>query len=230
MCVGLIVSITLTAQDTREVKIKLNNGHRITGQLVSYSINESITIRLGHDQELTFPMEEVAELKMEDFKTEKPYTFKDKRFYNRTSISALTGESSTGFSVNHTITYQFHRKLGVGLGFGVDNYYKEDGYDIFPVFMEIRSYLMQENRTPFIAMRGGYAFAFTDEEIGQIEADGGWMINPTIGYRLSAEKFMVDIFAGIKIQKSDYEYRDFETRIRDDITFRRLDIGLGFMF
>ena len=116
------------------------------------------------------------------------------------------------------------------MGAGIDNYYKEDGYNIFPVFVEAKSYLLTENRTPFVALRVGYAFTSADEEIGQINAEGGWMINPSVGYRLSASEFILDIFVGVKIQESLYEYRDFDVRIVDEITFKRMDIGIGFMF
>lgn len=227
----ILMQSSIQAQsEDQKVKLTLINGHELTGQLVEYLPDDKITIMIGDGQEITFDMDKLKSVKMTDVVTKKPYEFREKGWYNRTSISALTGESATGFSLNHTVSYQFDRRLSVGIGGGVDNYYKQDGYNIIPVFIEAKSFLLARNESPFVAIRGGYAFASNDEEIGQITADGGWMINPTVGYRLSGGDFMVDLFIGVKIQKSDYEYLSGETRVTDDIRYKRLDVGMGFMF
>ncbi len=228
----MIISImTSMAQSTDQtVKITLLNGHELTGQLVEYIPEDKITIMVGDGQEVTFTLDKLKAVKMNDIVNKKPYDFRETGLYNRTSLSALTGESSTGFSLNHSVSYMLDRRLSIGLGAGIDNYYKEDGYNIIPVFMEVKSFLLARNESPFVAIRGGYAFAANDEELGQIKADGGWMINPSIGYRLSGGDFMIDLFIGVKIQKSDYEYLTGDTRIIDDIRYNRLDIGMGFMF
>jgi opacity protein-like surface antigen len=233
--VGLIFLIifqsSIQAQsEEQKVKLTLINGHELTGQLVEYIPDDKVTIMIGDGQEITFTMEQLKSVKMTDVVTKKPYEFRETGWYNRTSISALTGESATGYSLNHTVSYQLDRRLSIGVGGGVDNYYKQDGYNIIPVFVELKSFLLARNESPFVALRGGYAFASNDEEIGQIRADGGWMINPTVGYRLSGGDFMVDLFIGVKVQKSDYEYLSGETRVTDDIRYNRLDIGIGFMF
>ena len=214
----------------QKVKLTLKNDHVITGSLVKYVPDQSVTILIGVDQELSFEMDQLKAFEMSDIQVQKPYEFREKGWYNRTSLSVLSGESATGYSLNHSVSYQFDRRISVGAGVGIDNYYSEDGYNIIPVFLELKSYFLKRNATPFVALRGGYAFASNDEEIGQIKANGGLMINPMVGYRLSGGSFMVDLFVGIKVQNSDYEYLSGETRIIDDIRYKRLDIGIGFMF
>jgi hypothetical protein len=220
----------LSAQSKESVKVQLENGHTLVGELVDYIPEVAVTIRFGGGNILEIPMSDIKKLDMEGLKLKRPYTFRERGWYNRSSISALTGESGTGISINHTVSYHLNRLLGIGIGVGIDNYYKEDGYNIFPVYGEVKSFFLKKNETPFASLRVGYTFAGPDEEIGQIEASAGYMVNPALGYRLSGGGFMVDLTVGVKIQKSDYEYLSGDAKVTDNITYRRVEIGMGFMF
>ena len=126
-------------QESQKAEVVLVNGHILVGELVEYIPDEKIVMRIGDGPEITFTMNQVKKIEMIKPKVKQimPYVFKEKGWFNRTSVSAVTGESGTGYVVDHTVTYQYNNYLGIGLGAGISNYYQASGYNIFPVFMEV---------------------------------------------------------------------------------------------
>lgn len=231
----LLLSILVFGQDAspqekNNVEVTLKNGHKLSGQLIYYIPHDKLSIRISEGNDLVLPMEEVKDLEMSQEKVVKPYSFKERKIYNRTHLSILTGESGDGYALSHSVSYQYKHWIGVGLGAGIANYYNSSGYNLFPVFAEVRSYLLQKNATPFFGLKAGYAFNNADEEIGQLTAEGGRMLNGYLGYRFSGDDMMIDIFSGIVFQKSEYESISGETLIHDKMEYKRLEMGIGIMF
>lgn len=227
-------SSVLIGQDTTEYKDKiyLKNGSRLTGKVLEYSIKDSVKFKLNGGQPISFPTALIKKIEMGAGKTKSytAYDFKENLFYARTQISSLIGRDNSGLSVNQAFGYQYRSWLGVGVGIGIDNYYKEEGNDLMPVFLEIRSYLLKQNASPYVALRYGYAFAFADEEIGQVEAQGDYFWNPVIGYRLGSGRPFIDIFCGAKLQKASYKSRDGWGELNYALVYRRYDFGLALTF
>ena len=127
--------------------------------------------------------------------------------------------------------FVLHRHwLAVGAGVGIDNYRLEQGNNLMPVFLELRTFLLRQNLSPYFSLRVGHSFAFEDKSIGQTEAKGDYFINPAIGYRLGTGFPYIDIFCGVKFQKTQYETFDSWSKSHFDITYRRYDIGLAMTF
>ncbi len=226
-------SITFGQETTENKdKIYLKNGSRLTGKVIEYSIKDSITFQLDGGQPITFPVALIKKIEMGTGKTKSytAYNFKENVFYARTQISSLYRKDKSGLSVNQVFGYQYRSWLGVGAGIGIDNYYKEEGNDLMPVFLELRSYLLKQNTSPYVAIRYGYAFAFADEEIGQVEAKGDYFWNPVIGYRLGSGRPFIDVFCGAKFQNASYKSRDGWGELNYDLIYRRYDFGLALTF
>ena len=225
-----LITFSATAQDTLDdVIVILENGHKVHGKLLDYDPVKGATISMGYGGKVFLDIAMIKRL--ETVKViETPYRFKEKGFMSHVGISLLNGNSHSGFSVGYEGMWGFHRLFSVGLGLGVDNYYASQGYNIVPTFLTVRSYLLGQDKTPFLYARTGYAWAIKDADVGQVEADGGLMWNVGGGFRLASGDTMFNIYAGVKVQKSDYRSTAGETRIADDILFKRIEIGCGILF
>ncbi len=227
---SFIICSTAYAQDTSDdVIIILENGHKIHGKLLHYDPLKGAKISMGHGNEVFLDLKMIKRLETVRV-VETPYRFKEKGFMSHAGISILNGSTHSGFSLNYEGMWGFHRLLSLGMGFGVDNYYSSEGYNIMPTFISVRSYLRAQDKTPFLYARTGYAWAFKDADVGQVEADGGLMWNIGAGFRLASGDTMFNIYSGIKVQKSDYLRTSGEVRISDDILFKRVEIGCGILF
>ncbi len=234
ICVILGFSFYGIAQDASEYndKIYLKNGSILQGKLLAYSVKDSVTFTLNGSQPITFPVSLIKKIKMGDGNknTVATYQFRENACYARTQISSLYRKDNSGLSVSQAFGYQYRSWLAIGAGIGIDNYYKEEGNDLMPVFIEMRSYLLKQNASPYVALRYGYSFAFADEEIGQVEAKGDYFWNPVIGYRLGSGRPYFDIFCGAKFQHASYKSRDGWSEFTYELNYRRYDFGLALTF
>ena len=98
-----------------------------------------------------------------------------------------------------------------------------------PIYLEFK-YLPLKNRKEFYLVgSAGYGFAFKREQFGIIEAQGGYMLHPAVGYRAgTSDGTNVTIDIGMKFQdaffKERLENNDLEFR---DIVFKRVVIRVG---
>ena len=126
--------------------------------------------------------------------------------------------------------YQFGPLLGIGVGAGLDNYARR-GETIYPVFLDLRAYLpfTPKPNHYYIALNGGYGFAFAREKIGINEADGGYMVHGAIGYRTTTREGVdVNIDAGAKFQKAGFSRDLFNGDIEvRNLVFKRFTVRVG---
>ena len=224
------LSQTLIGQEGSLAHVILENGHKLVGEVIEYKPDSHVVLKIESGAEITFSMDKVKEFMMDETDHEPAYNIVSGKIYNRTSFSYLTGQSGEGYDFIHSILYQFDGRLAAGIQGGIANYYGQGGYNIFPVGGSIRFFIKEARASPYLALDGGFAFSKVDRDQGQQNSDGGLYINPYIGYRFSDGDLMVDVFTGISIQKSRYEYVVWESTRIDEITFKRLKIGMGFTF
>jgi len=133
---------------------------------------------------------------------------------------------------------------GIGsqlIGVGLDYYYLNSGETILPIFADVRGYFMKNNFSPMYKLQAGYGFAFKDEDRGMLDAEGGLMLYPALGFKLggnaAAANFLLDF--GVKIQKADYifEATNVQTwwnikdvRITNEMIYRRFVVRTAILF
>ena len=224
--------------------IYLKNGSEFRGELLDYQ-PDFVKLRALGGKVITFQQKEIKKIVQEPIngkrRTPKPYQFKEKGVYKALfgNINAGTfawrDESTFGLGFKGLVGYQWNRWLGTGIGLGVENYYLNQGETVYPLFAEVRGYLVPENIAPYYSISGGYSFTIKNEEAGIIDANGGWMIHPAFGIRWggsSKVNFTVD--AGVQLQKATF-VRGINPWGGPDIqenrmTYHRLAIRFGMLF
>ena len=220
---------SLKGQDAFRDEVILNNKSRLVGKITEYEPNSHVILILAHGAEIRLESADIKKVKMAKSRVARKIDFR-KGVHFRTNVSVLSGDSNNGYSVGQSITYHFSRWLGLGGGISLDNYYSQSGRNLIPLFLEARSYLSDTEVSPFISLRSGFSIAFADEELGQIVAEGGWMFNPQLGYRLSSNDSSFEIFGGLKFQYADYVFQSSERRLTEEILFKRLELGAALTF
>ena len=233
---------------TKDV-IVMKNGDRLTGQITQYKQGEKVILKRPDGTELTILDAEVEqiiqEVMDEEVKFEKAKDFSPppkvyikpmaKGLYNITQLSFAMGSGNEdglalGAGISTIMGYQIAPLFGIGIGAGLDNYARR-GETIYPVFLDVRSYLpiFSKPNHYYVAINGGYGFAFARENIGINEAEGGLLVQGAIGYRTTTQEGVdVNIDAGVKFQEArfsrDLFNGDIEVR---DLVFKRFTVRVG---
>lgn len=231
----LISSQYISAQDFKfEDQIKFKNGHVLTGEILEYRPDELVIFQLKGGNKMEIPVDKIARIwqKALGIKAKKPNHFKDKGIY-----FVLNGGTSLGqeraYSLTHTIGYRVNRLFGIGIGGGIENYEEDEGKRIVPIYAETRGFLFDKKISPYYSLRVGYGIGLKNEDFRIVDADGGWHLNPEIGYRLGGHD-AVNIFVGVgmKFQNATFHYESpwDGSRTSDFIKYRRYMLTLGFVF
>ncbi len=222
------ISSTLDAQFSVYGKVKTPKNKKYHGEVITYEPQESVTMNCQGDT-LTFDLN-VNEFKFTTRKPPKPYNFPEGVGYHRISLGALPGRPNDGSFISYTYHHQRSRLVGYGGGASFENYGDDEGYDFIVPRVSFMSFLQEKNGTPFIKADAGYGIALKNTNKSQTKAQGGINAGVAVGYRLSTNRVMVDFTVGARIQKASYEF-DFDDYIKiENNFFRRLEIGIGFMW
>ncbi len=198
------------------------------GKVINYEPQESVTMACQGDT-LTFDLYE-NEFKFTTRKPPKKYNFPDGLRYHRVFIGSLAGRPNDGSTIAYSYHYQRTRLIGYGGGVAFENYGDADGYDFIVPRLNFYSFFIAKNRTPFIKADVGYGIAIKNTQKEQSEATGGINAGVALGYRLSTNRVMLDFTIGTRIQKGDYVFDRDEFLKYENNLFRRLEIGIGFMW
>ena len=176
--------------------------------------------------------------KCRDGQSERPaYSFRERGLYNATRLAALPGQSylgdnTFGFSLYHATGWMFNRRIGAGLGAGVE-IYEPDGYEAptYPIFAEVRGYFLGKNVTPFYSVAGGWAFTGKNvsERFDRREDwNGGWMGKIQVGYRLGNH---FALYGGLSLQRKTRGWESIwgSEYGQDRILHKRLELGIGLL-
>lgn len=235
----------LLAQQTPPCReqLFLHNGSRFEGQLEELRANgDTVVFRLHTGLALVLPQNQVRRIvqQCKDAKAaRRVYDFKEHGLYHHTRAQILLGqayigENSQGYSLLHSSGWMISRHLGVGLGFGAEFFDpKRSDAATYPVFAEVRSYLLPRRISPYVNVGAGWAFTGRDsgERWGYIDNwNGGWMVQTELGYRVG-NHFSVHL--GLRLQRKYREWTSvwgpesgFGT---DRILNKRLVLGVGLL-
>ena len=172
-------------------------------------------------------------------------------FYLRTELGVLAGNSensqSTPFAFSSAINYTIIPKLSAGLGIGFE--FLKETY--LPAFVNIEYKLRDSYSTPYLFLKTGYEVPIEDTNPiynngiqplyydympwtypnnynQEMDAKGGFMINPGIGFhRMFSAGFGMSFAFGYQFQRLSFKG---ENDYRLDIDYNRLTIKLGFIF
>lgn len=221
--------------------IYLKNKSRLIGFLKE-EVNGIYHLQLkGSEIVMQVPVSEVKRIVQNEstggvYKPENIYEFKERGFYNITSMkinsgSNLDDELSTGFGFETVNGYMIHKYVGVGLGLGYD-YYGEESYKaLIPLFVEARGYLLGRRNAYFYSLSGGYSWGLKDAAYSITSAPGGWMFHPAMGLRFGGKKhFNTTLDFGIRFQKAKWLHEPLNDWIKSseyNYFYKRFVIRLG---
>lgn len=211
----------------------LKEGSILKIKLLDYNL-DSVEIEMVTGKQLKLPMKRIKKVVMQHETTKhnisKPYSLRENKMYFRTQFSILTNSLNKGYTASQSMGYRYKHLLEAGLGFGIDNYKAQPGYDIFPIFGEMRYYILRDNRSPFIGSRIGYSFSKTNEEVHIDMSSAGFFINPALGFRWVGGRMNFDIFIALKLQDYQYTRLQGDSIFERDYVFRRYEIGGSMTF
>lgn len=220
--------------------VYLKNGTELRGKITEYNLEGNLVIDTWSGTQMTMPSVNVKRVvqKCKGEKVERiptPYSFRESGWYHATRFSSLSGANGLGFGLQHSSGLKLNRLLGIGVGVGMENF---DPWDrdvaTFPIFAEVRGYLLAKKITPFYAFGAGYGVSKKHTNITVFDGPeetwkGGWMAQGQIGYRIGNHAF---VQIGIRLQRKT---RIWENRFWgnnsgvDQILHKRLDIGIGLL-
>jgi hypothetical protein len=196
------------------------------------TLNDKIAEKLNEDYSISVNKNGAIEIESKD----KEPAFKG--FYHLLSVGFITSDKTLpGGNVNWTSGYFIRPRIGLGAGLGVQSF--GDYTDLTssqnkqiimtPVFADVRVYLKESNRTPFLSLAGGYSFPQFNTY-----AKGGYYFFPSVGTQLLKGKgtnFTLNF--GFLVQKIAYNFGesnyDYQI-INRDIILRRWALQVGMKF
>ena len=235
--------------------VYLNDGQIIVGRIDSYRKGEQLRMYDQAGNEFVFKDADIRRIVQDvDRPTRRRYlrqrrrmmrpfnyAFTEKGMYYELSLSTFTSDTDidepdeTAVGIHFAMGKQWNRKIGTGIGIGLDGYNSfGSGTTLMPLYLQARGYFRKKWQSPFYLLNGGYSVAVGgDTEAFQIEAEGGWMIHPALGWRFGASaksNFTIDL--GVKYQEAYIERisnfnGDLEIR---DILYRRFTLRFGLVF
>ncbi len=169
--------------------------------------------------------------------------YKDKGWYNITSVALLFGQGQDGFlpvpSLTTVVGWQFNSKIFAGAGVGYE-YYE---WSVGTIFADFKYMLSQKYVMPFLSFRLGYALPLnsppdTENYYGDIvKYYGGVQLNPEAGIRLhigEGSSLLLSMgyhFQQLAHDENSYYYwgnSPYTTKVNTD--YNRVSFRLGFMF
>ncbi|MEO1258013.1 MAG: hypothetical protein AAFZ15_04420 [Bacteroidota bacterium] len=244
----LCLSLSAYAQNSNSTEdvVVLKNGDRLNGEIVDYVQGQKLTLKTSDGTEVTILDEGIDQILQQTPENETEETLLDsapviliepqtKGIYNVTQLSFAMGSGdedglALGAGLSTIFGKQFSPLFGLGLGVGLDNYARR-GETIYPVFIDVRSYL-PIGKKPFsyyATLNGGYGFAFKRESIGIREASGGILVHGAVGYRTTTKEGVdVNIDLGAKFQEASFSRDLFNGDIEvRELVFKRITIRVG---
>ena len=241
----LLFANTLFSQEKKEDcqdVVYLKGGSILRGTISEYKLDGELIMTTWSGAQMRVPATNVKKV-IQDCKTDKkgqiplnlrPYSFKESGWYHATRFGVLSGESGRGFSIQHSSGLNFNRLLSVGMGIGFEKFDPfETEVATFPIFAEMRGYLLPKNISPFYALGLGYGFSKKDTDNGFVDGPveqwrGGWMAQGHIGYRIGNH---ATIHLGIRLQHKTFSWENpwGNSSGINRILHKRVDVGLGIL-
>lgn len=244
LLVGVIGAQESDWNASDRVTVVLKRGIVLQGHFIDVDPGVAYVLRTIHGDSVRIPdrlLKKVQYGELHQYqsslpKLERAYRFSEEGFYMASSLGLLIGASNesgglTGIELSASAGWQYSRLLGIGFGTGLDFYHPRGEEVILPVFAEVRGYFLERKITPYYALRAGYGIALRNERSGIVGAEGGWMLNPVIGWRLGGRTSgNMTIDFGVKFQKANFDFERRNEQSQVSLFYKRLNVRLGILF
>lgn len=249
------VAIVSPAQSGETVALYLKIGDVIFGKIIQTSEDGSVSILndcglFNYNSNEIDSISKIHPVNKQSFSiasniiTKKEYKFKEKGYYNVTSVALLLGQGQNGYLPVPSLTtingWQFNKHAYAGLGIGFE-YYE---WAVMPIFADARYILKQEKVSPFGAIKLGYSFPVEkptqyDNGYGGInDYYGGIQLNPELGLSIRTSKITSLLLSiGYHFQQLSYEesyYNWWENNLATEkkvtTDYNRISFRIGLMF
>lgn len=238
LMLSIALSLTATAQDSLKCRdiLWMRSGDRFQGKLLSYQPNGELHFQTWNGTDIWTRTESVRRI-TQHCGERRRYHFRERGWYHATRGSVTFGRdyygyAAGGLSLLHSSGYSLERRLGFGLGFGLENYAMDDvGPVSYPIFAEARGYTRAKSVSPFYAVGLGGAFAGRAETGWNLEESdwrGGWMALAQTGVRFGNH---FTLHVGLRFQRMSRSWVSSWNGSRGDdrILYRRAELGIGIL-
>jgi hypothetical protein len=169
-------------------------------------------------------------------------------YYNTLYSGALIGESGLGTTTTFSLINGIRFKnLHVGVGLGYDSYLKNNDeltgqpgtrWKVMPISASLGyDFMKVKANKVFIQLNAGVSQMWVSETnynvIELTDINGGLMVNPLIGYRISTSKYSLYFATGYKWQKSEYNFHTLwwsgteKNEVKETMQRMVVQIGIG---
>jgi hypothetical protein len=231
-----------------ETIVHLKNGVVIRGQMIEWKQGDHLVIKTRDSLELQFSESQIDRIKQKRYGgpeavVNHSYQFRETGWYNATNFGFILnnknddGQQLPSFMLSNATGWQVNRLLGIGAGIAVDHYGQEQLLYFVPIFIDLRTYLSTQKRSPYFNLMIGKGIPVENkmDELQSnstiIEKKGGTFFSPNLGFRLGANptsNWTLDF--GMRLQKVSYSEGSFGFRLNRDLLFRRYTIRAGLIF
>jgi len=226
--------------EANEVVVFLKNGSQLSGVIETWDYGSELILIIGENKELIIPHSEVEKVVEKNLvklqnSGDKPYNFTEIGWYHHLKMNIIgwnpenRAEHVPGIGGSFSAGYRFNRFQSIGLGLGYDRFIFNTAERVSTIFAEYSGYLLANHFTPFYCLSAGYGLAFKDEDYDLIDANGGWMLHPSVGVRMGQRNIKWTLDVGFKFQKARWVYESFNVTSDQKIIYQRLTIRLGLL-
>lgn len=237
--IGLTIICSLSpliGQDT----VYLKKGSPITGKLIQYEIGGNLLMETDGGLKIVVPGESILSIvegdkvlmgKVKNKKAKKLTPLDSDEWYFNWENKVYPNNTQSGIGVSLSYLYQWRHYLSAGVGVGYDNYNFNQSRSIVPVFAQVRSYLKDTAKSPYVDMKIGFGFSSSSDD-STIESSGGLYGQTSAGLRFGSGGFRTMVGLGLQVQNSYIEgFHPWNAGIvYEDRQYRRLVLNLGFIF
>jgi sRNA-binding regulator protein Hfq len=184
----VLLTIVATAQNKPLNTIYFKNGSVIKGSILQYQVDGSIKIETADKSVWVFKSADVDKIEIpKPVKTfsEVDYSYKKGTFTQlQVELMPSKKESTEGTvpAMLGVVGYQLNKHFSAGVGTGVEAFH----VSMLPLFGDFRYYFLNDRFTPFINLKGGYAFPLENQKDVNRNVDlksyGGLMGGIEFGY------------------------------------------------
>jgi len=243
LLLGLVL-IPAFAQKGKKDMVYLKSGAVIKGQLITHDA-EKVKINSAGN-EWVFNVSEVDSVSR--FKKPVSESANKMDYFFDTSMGVLIGNSgnnqSAPFSFMSAVNFKIFDKWYAGAGLGTE--FLDESY--MPTYVQIQYKFRDAKFTPFFNLQVGYQIALEDgnkqnynnysssssiyypypQNTGKLNAEGGFLINPSIGFqRFTSDNFGWFFAFGYRHHQLNYSG---DNGYKLETNFSRLSLKIGFIF
>jgi opacity protein-like surface antigen len=241
----LFAASVLHAQQPCADWLYLKGGTVLIGNVSHFQPEDSVVMQTYSGMDIRVPYYMVEKLKqkcprkMRSRALEKSAcSFRERGWYHATRAAVLTGLNEWDVALQHSSGYKFNHLVSVGMGVGVENlsYLQVPTIPTYPVFAELRGYLLRKRVTPFYAVGMGWAFTGADKDgaahfrwwgiTQENNWRGGWLAQAQVGYRYGNHLL---VYAGFRLQKKRLDWEGVNIYGSDRFLHKRIEAGVGFL-